>query len=430
MSCAGCVHTVEQALQHVPGVAQADVNFAENTAMVSGDVAVKALITAVRDAGYEAVLIASDSDESDNVKHMQAVYRGYVRKSVFAAAVGLPLTAVMWLNLLPPLDTMGGRIWGLIIALLSLAVLIYAGGHHFRGAWKSFRHHNANMDTLVALGTGSAWAYSFFILLFPGWVVTPHLFFEAATVIIAFINIGNALETRARGKTTQAIQKLIGLQPKTACVVINGEDHEKAIAEIQPGDTLRVKPGEKIPLDGVVIHGESYVDESMLTGESVAVAKKPGQSVTGATMNQSGTLLMIVRAVGSETALARIVDMVRRAQNSKPAISRLVDRVAAVFVPSVLIIAVVTFLAWYDFSNAQAHEILQASVAVLIIACPCALGLATPISVMIAVGKAAESGVLIRNAESLQNARRITTMLFDKTGTLTTGRVQVGKIFG
>jgi len=322
----------------------------------------------------------------------------------------------------------GGQRFWLGISALTLFVLIYAGGHFFVGAWKSFRANNANMDTLIALGTGAAWLYSTLIAVFPESVpgLARHAYFEAAAVIIALINLGQALEQRARGKTSEAIKRLIGLQPKTARVVRDGREIDVSIDQVGLEETVRVRPGEKIPVDGVIIDGHSSIDESMLTGEPLPVEKMVGDAVTGGTLNKTGSFLFQAKRIGADTALARIIAMVRQAQSSKPAIGRLADRISAVFVPTVLIIAVITFLAWFDLGpDPRLSYGLVAAMTVLIIACPCALGLATPISIMVGVGKAAEYGVLIRNGEALQEAGRLTVVVLDKTGTITAGRPAV-----
>ncbi len=428
MSCAGCVATVEQALQKVPGVASASVNFAEHTAAVSGDVAVATLIAAVVAAGYEAAELKGTEDEAqERAAAEQAEYRSLLKKSALAGVIGAPLMLLDWFGAMPMLHG-GGRLFWLVIGVVSLAVMVYSGGRFFTGAWKSFKNHNANMDTLIALGTGSAWLFSMMITLVPSLVPeqAQHVYFEAAVIIIALINLGAALELRARGKTSEAIKRLIGLQPKTARVVRNGVELDVPIAQVGLSETLRVRPGEKIAVDGVIIDGHSTVDESMLTGEPLPVEKRAGDEVTGGTMNRSGTFLFQATRIGRETALARIIEMVRQAQNSKPAIGRLVDKVAAVFVPTVLIIAVLTFMAWFNFGpEPKSAYILLTTMTVLIIACPCALGLATPISIMVGVGKAAEYGVLIRNGEALQRAGQLTTIVLDKTGTITAGRPTV-----
>jgi len=428
MHCAGCVSKVEKALTAVPGVAEANVNLVEHTASITGTVDPKSLIAAVAAAGYEAAELKSRADESAKEAAEAEHVRTLVRKTVVAGIVAAPLFVGEMAMLMPSLHEPGGRLYGLIAAIATLIVLVYAGGHFFRGAWKSFRNHNANMDTLIALGTGSAWIYSVAVLAAPQLVPTlaQHAYFEAAAVIIALINLGQLLEVRARGKTSQAIKRLIGLQPRTARVVRDGQERDIPIEEVGLSDTVRVRPGEKIPVDGVILDGHSNIDESMLTGEPLPVSKKSGDEVSGGTLNTTGTFLFRATRIGEDTVLARIIEMVRRAQNSKPAIGRLADRISAVFVPSVLIIATLTFLAWFNIGPDPAVSFaLVATMTVLVIACPCALGLATPISIIVGVGKAAESGILIRNGEALQQAGRLTTVVLDKTGTVTEGRPAV-----
>ena len=428
MSCAGCVATVEEALQRAPGVATAAVNFAEHTAEVSGDVTVAALIEAVVAAGYEAAELKGTEDEAQQREAADlAEYHSLLKKSALAGVIGAPLMLLDWIGAMPMLHG-GGRLFWFVVGVVSLGVMIYSGGRFFIGAWRSFRNHNANMDTLIALGTGSAWLFSMLITLMPSLVPmeAQHLYFEAGVIIIALINLGSALEMRARGKTSEAIRRLIGLQPKTARVVRNGVEVDVPIAQVGLNETLRVRPGEKIAVDGVIIDGHSTIDESMLTGEPLPVEKHVGDEVTGGTLNRSGAFLFQATRIGSETVLARIIEMVRQAQNSKPAIGRLVDKVASVFVPTVLIIAVLTFMVWFNFGpEPKSAYVLLTTMTVLIIACPCALGLATPISIMVGVGKAAEHGVLIRNGEALQRAGQLTTIVLDKTGTITEGRPTV-----
>lgn len=425
MSCAGCVDTVERTLKSVPGVSDAEVNFAEKTATVTGDVSPDTLVKAVGKAGYTASLLEDEEAESDKENAELAHYRKLLRQTVVSGVISVIIFTVSMLDLLPSLDSPAGRLsWG-VISLLTLFVLAFGGGRFFTGALKSFRNHNANMDTLIAVGTGVAWVYSSFVILFPGAVgeVARHLYFETAALIIAFINLGSALEMRARGKTSQAIKRLIGLQPRTARVVRAGEEVDIPIGLVVPGDIVRVRPGEKIPVDGEVTEGSSHIDESMLTGEPIPVEKKKGDTVIGGTINKTGSFLFRASRIGKDTALARIIDMVRKAQNTKPEIGRLADKVSGIFVPTVLIIAVITMLAWFNFGPApRITYMLVTTMAVLIIACPCALGLATPISVMVGVGKAAEYGVLIRKGDALQQAGQLTTIVLDKTGTITVGK--------
>jgi Cu+-exporting ATPase len=431
MSCAGCVASVEQALSGVAGVKEANVNFAEHTATVEGDVSTDKLVDAVKQAGYEAAEMKGTAAEADKEAAEMAYYRQLLRKAAIAGVVGIPLFVAGMAGWLPPLATTNGQIFWLAAGVATLAVLILAGGHFFRGAWKAFRVHNANMDTLIALGTGAAWIYSMVVALFPQQVpvLAQHAYFEAAAIIIALINFGSALEMRARGKTSEAIKRLIGLQPKTARVVRDGREQDVPIEDVGLGETLRIRPGERIPVDGEIIDGQSTVDESMLTGEPLPVSKKVGDEVVTGTINVSGSFLFQSRRIGADTVLAQIIELVRRAQSTKPAIGRLVDKVAAVFVPTVLLVAIATFLLWFNIGgDALLSYAIVATMTVLIIACPCALGLATPISIMVGVGKAAENGILIRNGEALQRAGKLTAVVVDKTGTVTVGRPTVTRL--
>ncbi|MEE8299423.1 MAG: heavy metal translocating P-type ATPase [Thermodesulfobacteriota bacterium] len=430
ISCAGCVETIEAALKSVPGVDEVQVNFADRTVNVSGDVPADTLIQAVSKSGYTASIM-EDNTESERENKDLAHYKELLKKTVIAGIISLLIVAVTMLRLLPDIATFKGQIsWG-IVSLLTLFVLTYAGGRFFTGALKSFKNHNANMDTLIAIGTGVAWVYSTFIVLFPDSVseIARHVYFDTATLIITFINLGSALEMRARGKTSEAIKRLIGLQPKTARVLREGSEVDIPIEQVQMDDIVRVRPGEKIPVDGELTEGSSHVDESMLTGEPVPVTKKVGDEVVGGSVNKSGSFLFKATRIGKDTALSQIIDMVRKAQNTKPEIGRLADKVSAIFVPIVLIISVLTMLAWFNFGPPpQLTYMLVTTMAVLIIACPCALGLATPISVMVGVGKAAEYGVLIRKGDALQKAGQLTIVVLDKTGTITEGKPVVTAI--
>jgi len=433
MSCAGCVSSVEKALSRVPGVMTSAVNFAEHTANVTGEMSADALVESVKAAGYDAAeLTASDADQVAEKEQLDRVhYKQSLRQSLAAALVGFPLMLADVTGALPGMQSAGERgIW-FIIGLITLAVMIYSGRRYYTGAWKSLIIHNANMDTLIALGTGAAWVFSMLVVIFTNWLPpeVQHVYFEAAAVILSLINLGSALESKARGNTSEAIKRLIGLQPKTARVVRDGKDIDVPIEDVGLQETLRVRPGEKIPLDGSIIDGSSSIDESMLTGEPMPISKSVGDTVVAGSINKTGSFLFISTRIGKDTALAQIIDMVRKAQASKPAIGRLVDKVASVFVPMVLILAVITFLVWLNFGPEPGFSYaLVATMSVLIIACPCALGLATPISIMVGVGKAAESGILIRNGDALQQAGKLTTIVLDKTGTVTEGRPTVTNI--
>lgn len=433
MTCAGCVASVEKALSKVPGVMTSAVNFAEHTANVSGDMTADALVKAVKSAGYDAAeLTSSEADQVAEKEQLDMIhYTQSMRRSLAAALVGFPLMLADLAGVLPGLASAGERGLWFVIGLITLAVMIYSGRHYYIGAWKAFTVHNANMDTLISLGTGAAWVFSMIVVLFTQWLPASvqHVYFEAAAVILSLISLGSALESKARGNTSQAIKRLIGLQPKTARVVRDGKEQDVPIEDVGLGETLRVRPGEKIPVDGTLIDGSSSIDESMLTGEPMPVKKSNGDSVVAGSINKTGSFLFTSTRIGKDTALARIIDMVRQAQASKPAIGRLVDKVAAVFVPTVLILAVITFLIWLNFGPSPSFSYaLVTTMTVLIIACPCALGLATPISIMSGVGKAAESGVLIRNGDALQQAGKLTTIVLDKTGTVTEGRPAVTDI--
>lgn len=432
MTCAGCVATVENTLRAVPGVTEANVNFAEHIAVVQGEVDVATLIKAVVDAGYEAAEIKDlDNEQAEREAREQVEYRRLLRQAAAAGVLATPLMLFGMSDWFPSIASETGRIIWFVIGILTLAVMYYSGRHFFIGAWKQLTHNSANMDTLIAMGTGSAWVYSMAIVLWPDSVPSfaHHAYFEAAAMIIALINFGSAMELRARGKTSEAIRRLIGLQPKTARVLRDGKEVDVPIIEVGLNETLRVRPGERVAVDGVIIDGESYLDESMITGEPLPVQKQLGDEVVGGTINTTGSFLYQAKRIGKDTVLAQIIELVRGAQASKPAIGRLVDKVSAVFVPSVLIIAVLTFLVWYNFGpEPPLPYAIIVTMAVLIIACPCALGLATPISIMVGVGKAAEFGVLIRNGDALQQAGRMTTIVLDKTGTVTEGKPQVTTI--
>ncbi len=431
MSCAGCVSAVEEAISSVPGVDRAVVNFAEHTATFSGEAVVEDVLHAIKKAGYGAAVMRGAADEEEKEAAELLFYRQLVKKTVVAGAIALPLFISGMLGWLPAVTAPAGQFFWLLTGIVTVAVMAYSGGHFYTGAINALRHHSANMDTLIALGTGSAWLFSMSVVLFPELVpsLAQHAYFEAALVIITLVNLGSALEMRARGKTSEAIKKLIGMQPRTARVVREGKEEDVQIADVGLDETVRVRPGEKIPVDGEIIEGSSTIDESMLTGEPMPVVRQQGDTVIGGTLNKSGSFLFRASRIGSETVLARIIELVRDAQNAKPAIGRLVDRIASVFVPTVLIIAVLTFLTWFNFGpDPKSAYALVTMMTVLIIACPCALGLATPISIMAGIGKAAEQGILIKNGDALQMAGKLTVVVLDKTGTITEGRPKVSQV--
>lgn len=433
-SCASCVSKIEGALNRVAGVDEAVMNLAQSTVSVTGSASVDALAEAVEQAGYGAERITDSSDQTvldEKEKADQAYYKNLTRDMWIALSLGIPLMAYGLLGGEMRVTTTPERLVWLGVGLLTFAVMFFSGRHFYLGAWKSLVNHSANMDTLIALGTGTAWLYSMIVILFPYAVplMARHVYFEATTMIIGLINLGLALEIKARGRTSAAIKRLIGLQPKTARVIRDGEEIDIAIDDVQLDEQVRIRPGEKISVDGLVLEGRTAVDESMLTGEPMPVEKGVGDEVVAGTINKNGSILFRATRVGKDTALAQIIEMVKRAQNSKPPIGRLADLISAYFVPAVMIIAVVSGMLWLNFGPDPKIAFAIVSVTtVLIIACPCALGLATPMSLMVGVGKAAEAGVLIRSGEALQSASRLTAMILDKTGTITVGQPRVTRI--
>lgn len=433
-SCASCVDKIERALNAVPGVHDAAMNLAQRSVAVTGHVEESSLIKAIESVGYTAK-IAGDLSDRDSLdeqeKSDEAYYRRLMRETWAALSLGVPLMVYGLLIGEMSVNSSGERLVWLVVGVATLVVMYWAGKHFYIGAWKSFLNHSANMDTLIALGTGTAWIYSMFVVLFPSVVpdMARHVYFEATAMIIGLINLGLALEIRARGKTSLAIKRLIGLQPKLARVIREGQEVDVVIEHVALGEHLRVRPGEKLPVDGVVREGQTTIDESMLTGEPMPVEKGPGDTVVAGTINRSGSVIFEATKVGKDTALAQIIQMVKRAQNSKPPIGRLADVISAYFVPVVMIIAVLSALAWLNFGpEPRLAFAIVCATTVLIIACPCALGLATPMSVMVGVGKAAEAGVLIRNGEALQTASKLSAMVLDKTGTITLGQPRVTEI--
>ncbi len=431
MSCAGCVSAVEGAIKQVPAVRSVNVNFADHTVTVQGDVDPELLKQAVQEAGYDAAVMEGLEDPAEEEQQEMERYQHLMKKAKVAAVFGFPLMIAGHLGWLPEIGSEAGQVFWPYVSLITLAILYYSGGHFFQGAIKSFRLGQANMDTLIALGTGAAWFYSTVLIDFADQMpsLSAHAYFEASVIILAFINFGSALETRARGQTSAAIRELIGLQPRTARLIRDGQEMDVPIENVGLGETIRVRPGEKIPVDGEVIEGHSTVDESMLTGESMPVEKTVGSEVVAGTMNVKGTFLFKATRIGRDTALAQIIESVRKAQSTKPAIARLADKISAVFVPVVVAISVLTFFGWLIFGpEPSLGYAFVTSMTVLVIACPCALGLATPISVMVAVGRAAQMGILIRNGEALQIAGKLSCLVLDKTGTVTEGKPTVTTI--
>ncbi|MDR5867138.1 heavy metal translocating P-type ATPase [Halomonas koreensis] len=427
MTCASCVRSVQQALEGTEGVISASVNFGTRTARVHGEADADALVRAVKDVGYGAEPIVDlRQAEAARAEQDARTYRQRLRGSAWSLALAVPLMASMFV--FHPAPEGGGRLYWLAIGLLTLAVMAFPGRHFFVNAWKNLRHHQANMDTLIAMGTGTAWGYSMAVVALGPWLpeVARGIYFEASAMVIGLVLLGNALELRARGRTSEALKRLLDLQSRTARVIRDGEEREVDIDEVREGDHIRVRPGERLPVDGEVTEGNSHIDESMLTGEPVPVAKAAGDEVSAGTVNGKGGLVYRATRVGADTRLGRITEQVASAQASRPPIGALADRVSSVFVPSVMIIAVITALVWFNVgAEPRVLHMLVTATTVLIIACPCALGLATPISTMIGVGKAAEHGVLVRSGDALQTASHLTTLVVDKTGTLTEGRPRV-----
>ncbi|MBB1308826.1 copper-translocating P-type ATPase [Pseudoalteromonas sp. SR41-8] len=432
-SCGSCVAKIEKALKSVSGAQRVEMNFADRSVQVEGNAPSAELIEAVENIGYKAKPMNSESEQDaldEKAKADNAHYKKLMRNMVLALGVGAPLM-LYGLIFDMSVTTNTQRIGWFIVGIVTLVVMAIAGKQFYNGAWQSFKNHTANMDTLIALGTGTAWLYSMVVVIAPSVLpeVARHVYFEASAMIIGLISLGLAFEVKARGRTSEAIKRLIGLQPKTARVVRDNKEQDIAISEVLKNETVRVRPGEKIPVDGEVIEGSSSVDESMLTGEPMPVNKSEGDTIVAGSINKSGTLLFKATHIGSETTLANIINMVKRAQNSKPSIGRLADVISGVFVPTVMIIAVLAGLAWLNFGPEPSIAYAVVAVTtVLIIACPCALGLATPMSIMVGIGKAAESGILIRNGEALQTTSKITTMILDKTGTITEGKPTVTDI--
>ncbi|ENJ4477259.1 copper-exporting P-type ATPase CopA [Yersinia enterocolitica] len=428
MSCASCVSKVQNALQSVDGVEVARVNLAERSALVTGHPSNEALIAAVKNAGYGAEIIEDETERRERQQQMsQASMKRFQWQAALGLLLGIPLMG--WglfggsMTLTPETQTP----W-LIVGIITLLVMIFAGGHFYRNAWVSLKNGSATMDTLVALGTGAAWIYSITVNIWPD--VFPmearHLYYEASAMIIGLINLGHAMEQRARQRSSNALERLLDLAPPTARLVTDEGEKLIPLADVQLGMTLRLTTGDRVPVDGEIVQGEVWMDEAMLTGEPIPQQKSTGDVVHAGTQVQDGTVLFRANAIGSQTTLARIIKLVRQAQSSKPEIGKLADRISAVFVPTVVAIAVIAGLIWYFFGpQPQLVYTLVVATTVLIIACPCALGLATPMSIISGVGRAAEFGVLVRDADALQQASNLDTLVFDKTGTLTEGHPQV-----
>ena len=422
MSCASCAARVDKTLNGLPGVYQATVNYATAVAQVEYNPEVcsdATLQSAVQDAGYD-LLVDTGEDVADKAEEIRLTrYRKIKRRTVAALLLSLPIMVISMF--FEDISSLKYVLW-----ILATPVVFGLGREFYINAWRQLKHGTSNMDTLVAVSTGIAYTFSVFNLLFPDfWLsrgIEPHIYFEAASVIIAFILLGRLLEERAKQNTSTAIKKLIGLQPKTVTIIVDSDERTVPITAVQKGDTILVKPGERIAVDGMVVTGESYVDESMLNGEPVPMHKQSGEKVFAGTINQKGTFRFIADKIGSDTMLAQIIRMVQDAQGSKAPVQKLVDRIARFFVPAIISISIIAFIAWIFLAPTNGFTNgLLAMVTVLIIACPCALGLATPTAIMVGIGKGAEKGILIKDAQSLEIAQKIDTIILDKTGTITSG---------
>ena len=435
MSCAACAHTIEQSIRGVPGVSQCNVNFAASQATVQYDpqrTQLQNIQEAVSKAGYTAQPIQEVSAEQEDVE--KAARKAEQRELMQKVIVGAVVSGLLVLGMLPSMTGLAlpwiptwlHNSW--VQLVLTTPVQFWCGQVFFVNGWKAFKRHNADMNTLVALGTGVAFLYSLYVTLFPGFLLAqglqPEVYYESAAVIITLILLGRLLENRARGRTSEAIRQLMGLQAKTARVIRAGEEIDLPLEKVIVGDVIVVRPGEKIPVDGDVVDGVSTLDESMVTGESMPVKKQIGDEVIGATINKTGSFKFRASRVGKDTMLAQIVRLVQDAQGSKAPIQKLADQVTGWFVPVVIAIAIATFVIWFNLVGNLTLSLLT-TVGVLIIACPCALGLATPTSIMVGTGKGAENGILIKGAESLELAHKLQTIVLDKTGTLTEGKPTV-----
>lgn len=422
MSGASCAARVDKTLNGLPGVYQATVNYATAVAQVEYNPEVcsdATLQSAVQDAGYD-LLVDTGEDVADKAEEIRLTrYRKIKRRTVVALLLSLPIMVISMF--FEDISSLKYVLW-----ILATPVVFGLGREFYINAWRQLKHGTSNMDTLVAVSTGIAYTFSVFNLLFPDfWLsrgIEPHIYFEAASVIIAFILLGRLLEERAKQNTSTAIKKLIGLQPKTVTIIVDSDERTVPITAVQKGDTILVKPGERIAVDGMVVTGESYVDESLLNGEPVPLHKQSGEKVFAGTINQKGTFRFIADKIGSDTMLAQIIRMVQDAQGSKAPVQKLVDRIARFFVPAIISISIIAFVAWIFLAPTNGFTNgLLVMVTVLIIACPCALGLATPTAIMVGIGKGAEKGILIKDAQSLEIAQKIDTIILDKTGTITAG---------
>lgn len=422
MTCSACAARVEKALKKVEGIGEVNVNIATNKATIeylSSETNIKEMQLAVENAGYKAQKEQNvDVDKQKEAREKEI--KNLKTLFIISTILSLPLLSAMFVDM-AGMDTILSNGWFQFI--LATPVQFIVGWRFYKGAYHSLKGGGANMDVLVAMGTSAAYFYSIYMLL----VGMNHFYFESSAVIITLIILGKLMEAIAKGKTSEAMKKLMGLQAKTAKVIRNGEEKDIPVEEVEVGETIIVRPGEKIPVDGEIIEGKSTVDESMLTGESIPVEKVIGEEVIGSTINKHGTFKFKATKVGKDTALSQIIKLVEEAQGSKAPVQRLADKVSGIFVPIVVVIAILTFIIWYVVSG-EINPAMVASVSVLVIACPCALGLATPTAIMVGTGKGAENGILIKGGEHLERAQKTDTIIFDKTGTITKGKPEVTDI--
>jgi len=429
MSCAGCAHSVEASLAELPGVVEASVNYASQTLKITFhpiSIQPQAMQKALQDAGYD-LIVDEDHGTAKQEEAQLAAYQSLKNRLIFASVLTIPVVILGMFMIDMPMANF-------IMLVLSTPVLFVFGKSFFINAYKQALHGRANMDTLVALSTGTAYLFSTFNTFFPEFWhkrgMHPHVYFEAAAVVIVFIMLGKVLEAAAKANTSTAIKKLIGLQPRTLLLIKDNEIREVPLDQVQSGDVVLVRPGQQVPVDGMLREGNSFVDESMITGEPIAVEKNAGDRVFAGTINQKGSFQMVAAKVGAETMLSQIIKLVQEAQGSKAPIQKLVDKIAGIFVPVVLVISLLTLILWVLLGgeNALTQGIL-AMVTVLVIACPCALGLATPTALMVGIGKGAEQGILIKDAEALELGVKVDALIFDKTGTITQGSPEVSSLY-
>jgi Cu2+-exporting ATPase len=428
LSCASCAMSVENILKDQNGVVTASVNYANATAFIEylpQNVSPEALKNAVQAVGYDILIEENTANKTQEDHIIQ--YNKLKNRTIWSSVLAFPIFIISMFYMEMPYANF-------IMWALSTPILFWFGRNFFINAFKLARHGNANMDTLVALSTGISYIFSIFNTIMPEFWhsrgLHAHVYFEASAVVIAFILVGKLLEDRAKSNTSSAIKKLMGLQPDTAHLIDNeGNEIETPIAQLQKGQTILIKPGERISVDGTIISGQSYIDESSITGEAIPVEKTSGSKIFAGTLNQKGSFKLLTTSVGGDTVLAQIIRMVQEAQGSKPPVQKLADKIASIFVPIVLLISIVSFALWFFIGGSQALPLaLISMVTVLVIACPCALGLATPTAIMVGIGRGAEKGILIKDAESLEIAQNINTIILDKTGTITEGKPEVTNI--